>query len=51
MDPSEAYRPSSEWWGWHVSPVALIVYVCETCGCRSEWRRCPLCEEDMSSEL
>ena len=24
VDPREAYRTSSEWWGWHVSPVVEI---------------------------
>ena len=24
MDPREAYCPRSEWWGWHVSPVAVV---------------------------
>jgi len=25
MDPREAYRTTSEWWGWHVSPAAVVV--------------------------
>ena len=48
LERTEAYSPSSPWWGWAVSPAALILYVCETCACRSEWRRCELCEEDLS---
>jgi len=24
LDPREAYRPSSPYWGWHVSPVAYV---------------------------
>jgi len=38
---------SSEWWGWHVSPAAVVVHVCLRCGVRSERRVCELCEGDM----
>ncbi len=48
LSTHEAFRPSSPWWGWMPSPVALVLHVCPYCACRSERRVCELCEEDLS---
>ena len=43
----EAYSPRSPWWGCTPSPAALVLHVCQTCGCRSERRgQCELCRQD-----
>ncbi len=51
LDPREAYRTQSEWWGWHVSPAALVLHVCHRCGVRSERLVCELCEGDLTGGM
>lgn len=52
LSTHDAFNPRSPWWGWMPSPVALVLHVCERCGCRSEQRgRCELCEADVMREL